>query len=257
MRKIDRREFALLAAGTSILGGCAAARPPVASTPEIPTGAPAPVPGPATPALAWREDEVGLVSEERPDFDVVVRGCSDTLVLRTRAREVPAGADLDAVEARMRKTMVTAGGVGLAGPQVGLYLRVAVLQLDYKTDNPTTIFVRNPVIVERSDDSIEGYEGCLSIPGVGGKVRRNRWLRIEHTAPDGRVLTAQAEGYNAVLWQHELDHLDGILYVDKLLGELMPMEEVRRLRKEMDAEAAAGDQARLDMLEGASWILPA
>jgi hypothetical protein len=57
-----------------------------------------------------------------------------------------------------------------------------------------------------------------------------------------------------VLWQHELDHLDGVLYVDRLLGELMPMDEVRRLRKEADEKTAAGDQARGDCLEGASWI---
>jgi len=161
------------------------------------------------------------------------------------------------VAARMERTMRDAGGVGIAGPQVGLSLRIATLLLDYKTDAPHVLFVRNPVIVERSDETLEGYEGCLSVPDVGGLVRRNSWLRLEYEGVDGAPASAEAEGYNAVLWQHELDHLDGVIYLDRLLGALMPMDEVRRLRKEAEErERARGakpaDQARLgDCLEGA------
>jgi peptide deformylase len=95
---------------------------------------------------------------------------------------------------------------------------------------------------------------------VGGLVRRNRWLRLEYDTADGARATAEAEGYNAVLWQHELDHLDGVIYLDRLLGELLPMDEVRRRRKEAeDRERAAGanppDQTRRgDCLEGAIAI---
>jgi peptide deformylase len=153
----------------------------------------------------------------------------------------------------MIETMNRASGVGIAGPQVGLALRVALLKLDYKTDNPYTVFVRNPVIVERSDETVDGYEGCLSIPGVGGLVRRNRWIRVEHVVADGEVVTTEAEDANAVLWQHELDHLDGVLYVDLLLGELLPMDEVRRLREELER----GEQSRRfgDCLEGSILIV--
>lgn len=256
MKKIGRREFALVTvAGAPLLGGCVAALPPVASAVEPSREKPAP---PETAAaFEWRKEERKRVDDAGPDFEVVVRGCFDSNVLRTRAREVPAGVDLSTIESRMIRTMTDSGGVGIAGPQVGLYLRVAVLQLDYKTDSPRTIFVRNPVIVERSDETAEGYEGCLSIPGVGGLVRRNSWIKVEHDTLDGETVSVEAEGYNAVLWQHELDHLDGILYVDKLLGDLMPMDEVRRLRKEMEGEGEAEKQAGLDLLEGASWIVPA
>jgi len=243
----------VFAAGAASLAGCAGRCPPPAVSAAT---APAREEPPATSPVAWtwRDEEAARLGRARPDFDVVVRGCSDSLVLRTRARSVPAGLDLSGIEARMLRTMTEAGGVGIAGPQVGLYLRVAVLQLDYKTDAPRTIFARNPVIVERSDRNIEGYEGCLSIPEVGGLVRRSFWIRVEHETVDGEVISVEADGYNAVLWQHELDHLDGVLYVDRLLGELMPMDEVRRLRKEAEEKTAAGDQARGDCLEGASWI---
>jgi len=139
----------------------------------------------------------------------------------------------------MVRTMEAAKGVGLAAPQVGLGLRVAVVKVDYKTNRPRTLFVRNPKIVERSDETIEGYEMCLSIPGIGGLVRRNKWIKIAHTSLDGQTLTTEAEQHNAVLWQHELDHLDGVLYVDKVLGELLPSDEVRRRRKQQDGDTSA------------------
>ncbi len=181
--------------------------------------------------FSWKETERPLIDAAREDFDIVVHGDSGSNVLRLRARAVPPRLDLTTVAARMEKTMRNAGGVGIAGPQVGLNLCVATLMLDYKSEHPETVFARNPIIVERSDETIDGYEGCLSIPDVGGMVRRNAWIKLEHTTFEGETITTEAEGYNAVLWQHELDHLDGILYVDKLLGELLPMDEVRRRRK--------------------------
>jgi len=62
-------------------------------------------------------------------------------------------------------------------------------------------------------------------------VRRNRWIKVRYETNAGKVVSTEAQGPNAVLWQHEIDHLEGILYVDKLQGDLLPMEEVRRLRK--------------------------
>ena len=237
MSETNRRDFLLLsgAAGLSFVAGCAGVR-------ARPDG------------WTWRPAESALLAAVRDDFDVVTRGSASTRILRTRAREVPAGLDLSAVERRMERAMNRAEGVGLAGPQVGLLLRVACLMLDYKTDHPRTVFVRNPVIVERSDDSIEGYEGCLSIPGVGGLVRRNDWIRVEHTSVGGEIVSCEAEGPNAVPWQHEIDHLDGVLYVDKVLGELLPMEEVRRLREQAEpADVSRGPSG--EHLEGSLWLV--
>jgi len=117
-------------------------------------------------------------------------------------------------------------------------LRVVTLVLDYQTDAPRVVFVRNPIIVERSDETVDGYEMCLSIPGVGGLVRRHSWVRLEHMSADGQLVSERAEGANAVLWQHEIDHLDGILYVDRLRGELLPADEVRRRRNRAVEPAA-------------------
>jgi peptide deformylase len=226
MPELSRRAFLSVAAsGLTGLGACAL------SSQTLPRA-------PGFPARPWslRPEEKRLIYQQRPTFDIVVREGSSDEVLRKLARPVPPGLDLDRVAARMERTMREAGGVGIAGPQVGLPLRIATLKLDYKSKQPRIIFVRNPVIVQRSDETIEGYEGCLSVPGVGGMVRRHRWIKIQHTSPEGEVLSTTAEGYNAVLWQHELDHLDGILYLDKLLGELLPMEEVRRRRKLMEQQ---------------------
>jgi peptide deformylase len=230
MKRTSRRNFLRTSslAGATVLLGCGARQQSAGVQQSVPST-----------KWSWQADEQYLLDLERDDFDVVVRGGKGSRVLRQRTRKIPAGVDLSELEERMKKAMSNAKGVGIAGPQVGFNLRVAVLMLDYKSENPQTVFFRNPVIIERSDELIEGYEGCLSVPGVGGRVRRNKWVKIEHTTIDGQVLTAEAEDYNAVLWQHELDHLEGVLYVDRLLGELLPMEEVRRLRQAADENQTA------------------
>ncbi len=205
----------------------------------------------ASKPFGWTEQERLQLAKGDKSFEILVRGAN---VLRRRARPVPDGLDLKKVSARMARAMTKAGGVGLAGPQVGLSLRIATLMLDYKTKHPRIIFVRNPVIVERSDDCQEGYEGCLSIPGVGGRVRRNKWIKIQHSTEQGELIHTEAEGANAVLWQHELDHLEGILYVDKLLGELMPMEKVRELRKLEDEKRDIPPQEISFFMEGSMWV---
>lgn len=203
------------------------------------------------PAAGFPPADWSLSARERrtlqgsSDLALVVQGPKGA-VLRRRCQPVPPALDLQGLSGRMERAMRKAGGVGLAGPQVGLSLRVATLMLDYKTRHPRVVFVRNPIISERSDGTIEGYEGCLSIPGVGGLVRRNRWIRIQHTASDGQVLSTTAQDHNAVLWQHELDHLDGVLYTDRLLGALLPMEEVRRRREQ---------QRRGPASSPTSWLL--
>jgi len=196
-------------------------------------------------------DEAARVGTDRPeldteDFDIVQRGAPDARVLRQWARPVPAGVDLGAVEARLVRTMRGAGGVGLAGPQVGLGLRVAVVLHGWRGSEPRLVFARNPEIVERSDDTIEFYEACLSIAGVGGLVRRSRWVRVLDEAPDGSARVTEAEGADAVLWQHEIDHLDGVLYTDRLLGQLLPIEEMRRRREEQERRRDDKPQARAD-----------
>ena len=189
----------------------------------------------ANPLAALDPGSRTLLSSAGDLFKIMIRGAG---VLRRQALPAPEGLDLRGVAARMERTMLAAKGVGIAGPQVGISLRVATLMLGYRTDEPRMVFTINPRIIQRSDETVEGYEGCLSIPDVGGLVRRNRWVRVRYATLDGREHELRSEGPDAVLWQHELDHLDGVLYTDRLLGKLLPMEEVRRLRKEQQGKTS-------------------
>ncbi len=199
--------------------------------------------GCASAGLAWAEDERQRLDRGVAEgLDIVIHGRPDAGTLRRRGRHVPAGADLSSLAEQMEASMRRAKGVGLAAPQVGLSIRAAVLLLDFRTPSPRLVFAINPRILQRSDKTTQRYEGCLSIPDVGGLVRRNEWVKIGYQSPESIVagdpgeIIAEAEGWNAVLWQHELDHLDGELYTDRLLGELLPSEEMRKRRKEMETE---------------------
>ena len=135
-------------------------------------------------------------------------------ILRKRAKEVTEfNGDLACLLDDMKETMIAADGVGLAGPQVGVLRRVAVISPDGKNFYE---FV-NPVIRASSGRQI-CREGCLSVPGVNGEVIRPQKVDVLAYDRHGRQFTLQAEGYLANICCHEFDHLDGILFVDKMLG---------------------------------------
>jgi len=164
----------------------------------------------------WLDGEQQLVTSDRDDFDIVLRNTPQSSVLRLRAREVPKGLPLELIAHRMVNTMNRAEGVGLAGPQVGLSLRVATILLNCRSETPRTVFAVNPVIVARSDATALGPESCLSIPDVRAEVRRHTWIRVEYTDLDGERVQEEAHGLDAVIWQHEIDHLDGVLFIDRI-----------------------------------------
>ena len=111
----------------------------------------------------------------------------------------------------MIKLMKNASGVGLAAPQIGILQRVIVIQpVDMK---PTALI--NPHIVKR-DGEQTGVEGCLSIPGLYGEVKRAQYVEVEAEDRKGRHLTFEMEGMPARVVQHEIDHLEGILFTDKV-----------------------------------------
>jgi peptide deformylase len=132
-------------------------------------------------------------------------------VLRERAREIPEVTDqVRHFVDDLFHTMRTDGGVGLAANQVGVAERVAVVD----TGNDPLILI-NPVILERSGSQVE-EEGCLSIPEVFADVERAQCVLIETTTLDGARTRVEAEGFKARAIQHEIDHLDGILFFDRL-----------------------------------------
>jgi peptide deformylase len=112
------------------------------------------------------------------------------------------------------ETMRAARGVGLAANQIGVARRVAVVNVG--EDDPPPLVLINPVIVERGNEIETAEEGCLSIPDIFGDVERHARVVVEALDRDGRSYRASATGYKARAIQHEIDHLDGILFLDHL-----------------------------------------
>ncbi|KEO83392.1 peptide deformylase [Tumebacillus flagellatus] len=125
----------------------------------------------------------------------------------------------------MADTMYDYHGIGLAAPQVGISKRVIVV--DYGDEYGGLIEMINPVITEKSG-SVVDVEGCLSIPGLRGHVERFDKLTIQFQQRDGHTYEMKPEGYFARVFQHEIDHLDGILYTDKAI-DTFPVDESEQI----------------------------
>lgn len=137
--------------------------------------------------------------------------------------------DLRALVRDLADTMYDAPGVGLAAPQVGVASRVAVVDVaPGAPESKLHVFV-NPSIAD-SEGRVAGDEGCLSIPGLSEKIDRPRRIRVRATDAQGVPFELEAEGFLARAICHELDHLDGVLIVDRLSG-LRKELALRRLRK--------------------------
>ncbi len=134
--------------------------------------------------------------------------------------------ELRALIADMEDTMHALDGAGLAAPQIGVGLRVVIFGFDSNPRYPEagsvpyTVLI-NPVLTPLSEEIEEGWEGCLSVPGLRGVVPRWRHLRYEGLDPEGRRIDRTVDGFHARVVQHETDHLDGILYP-------MRMKDMRR-----------------------------
>lgn len=115
----------------------------------------------------------------------------------------------------MAETMYTAPGVGLAAPQVGHCLRVAVIDVTKANDPKNLLVLINPVIVA-ADGECTWEEGCLSIPGCAEDVQRSKKVTVHCQDLEGKTVEIEAEDLLAVALQHEIDHLDGILFIDHL-----------------------------------------
>jgi len=120
----------------------------------------------------------------------------------------------------MLKIMYAAQGVGLAAPQIGVNKRLMVYNPtgDSKKWMEETILV-NPRIVEYSSARDEEIEGCLSFPDMQGEVIRSKWIKVEAMTPKGRKIKKKFKGWEARIFQHEYDHLDGTVYIDRLSDE--------------------------------------
>jgi len=158
-------------------------------------------------------------------------------VLRAKAKKVSRfDAYLERLVADMWETMRDAPGVGLAAPQIGESVRVLVAEYEDEA-----VALVNPEIVKRNDEIELGTEGCLSIPGyVGEHVPRSIAVTVKARDPKGKEIRVRAEGWFARILQHEIDHLDGVLYIDHIRPE-----DVRPVTED-DVESEGGPEPAKD-----------
>lgn len=160
-------------------------------------------------------------------------------VLRQKAKPVtPAEAErVRALAPQMLATMYAAPGIGLAAPQVGVLLRLVVLDLQREESRGPMVLL-NPEIIAASRETAVREEGCLSLPGQFADVERPERVKLRWQDLEGKRHEMEADGLLSVCLQHELDHLDGVLFVDHL-SVLKRNMILRKLAKEQKAKQRA------------------
>ncbi len=150
--------------------------------------------------------------------------------LRLKAKQVTKfDTELQTLVDNMFETLRAAPGVGLAAPQIGESLRLVVVEYTEDEDEnakPKKYVLVNPEIIKRSEEMVTDVEGCLSLPGLAGRVERHQAVTVKAKNRFGKPLKIEAEGWLARIFQHEIDHLDGVLYIDRAeeVYELTPEE---------------------------------
>lgn len=158
-------------------------------------------------------------------------------ILRTATAEVDAfDRDLKMLVRDLFETMYHAEGIGLAAPQIGISRRVIVIDLRSEEQPEARLALINPSVVWASAESDKEPEGCLSIPGLEEVIKRSLAIRVEAVDIDGGRMELEAEGLFARVLQHEIDHLDGILFVDRVsaLKRRILMKKWKKIQAEKD-----------------------
>ncbi|MCM1324903.1 MAG: peptide deformylase [Acetobacter sp.] len=136
----------------------------------------------------------------------------------------------------MLETMYADKGVGLAAPQIGLAKRIIVIDdkvTEDGTPGPHPLYMVNPEIIKKSEEKIWFNEGCLSVPGQSAEVERHYAVTVKYLDYNGAEQTLEAEDYLAVILQHETDHLDGVLYIDRI-SRLKRNMILKKLKKQSE-----------------------
>ena len=159
--------------------------------------------------------------------------CHPNAVLKQKAALVNPAVEKDLTDLcrTMAKAMYDAPGIGLAAPQIGVLKRVIVYDLE---DEGRVIALCNPQIVERGDELEIDDEGCLSLPGISVAVERAATCICEAVSLSGKQVRIEADGLHARVLQHEIDHLDGVLILDRAT----PEERKAALQRYREAQAA-------------------
>ncbi|MBE5840406.1 MAG: peptide deformylase [Butyrivibrio sp.] len=171
-----------------------------------------------------KEAKMALRTIREYGDEVLAKKCKDVKEITPRIKELVAD---------MLETMYEANGVGLAAPQVGILKRVVVIDCSPEGDQP--IVMINPEILETSGEQT-GYEGCLSLPGKSGIVTRPNYVKAKAFDLEGKEYIIEGEELLARAICHELDHLDGHMYVEKVEGDLVDNEEIMAQAEENQEE---------------------
>ncbi|MBI1337112.1 MAG: peptide deformylase [Phycisphaera sp.] len=154
-------------------------------------------------------------------------------VLRNKASELRGVThEVCAVAQRMLQLMHEAPGVGLAAPQVGLPWRMFVANARQDGDSEDLVFI-NPRLIDPSREVGDYEEGCLSLPGINANIRRPLGITIEATDLEGKTFRMTSQTLSARIWQHEYDHLDGVLILDRMTP--LDKRANQRLIRELEA----------------------
>ena len=172
-----------------------------------------------TSRSAWTEWEKTVIEQSDSVMYVCVMP-ADSTILRAQSRDFGpkelASSQLKTLIDKMYRTLTdpSQDGVGIAAPQVGINRRMVLVMRYDKPDMPIEPYL-NIKIDSLLGEKVSGPEGCLSVPPYRGTVRRYPSVQISYLKPDGTPVTEKVEGYSAIIFQHECDHLDGILYTDR------------------------------------------
>ncbi|MFD7310744.1 peptide deformylase [Promicromonospora sp. NPDC059942] len=166
------------------------------------------------------------MSQHRSDDNWIKGVADDDLVTIGDPRLKAPTSEIEADQAQeLLATLTTRlrelNGAGLAAPQIGVSVRAAIVEVrrtDVFPDRPETglIQILNPTVLERSAETVLDWEGCFSVPGYLGLVPRSETITVRYTDETGQILTSEVSGYAARVFQHEIDHLDGLVYLDRM-----------------------------------------
>ena len=186
------------------------------------------------------DEPLALVLDDSPAGDQLLRTPSRPLDLADPAT--------DHLAQRMLATVLDAGGVGIAAVQVGIPRALLWAQRFDLEGQPFEAFV-NPQVVALSEEIAEGWEGCLSVSDIYSLVDRSTSIELRYQTLDGRELTGIVEGFTAVILQHELDHLDGVLFTDRADPDaFLSREEYMEIKRqrEQDEQDEVDDVDQVD-----------
>ena len=165
--------------------------------------------------------------------------------LRQVAGEIPVvDAEIKKLAADMLETMYDAPGIGLAAPQIGELKRIVVMDLSKDGEPNDPIVMINPEILKYSDDTVTTEEGCLSIPGLYVEIVRPKQVLLRGIDIDGNTVEFESDDFEARLFQHELDHLNGVLMFDRMTPE-QRKEAIAEYQRISEQAANAAPKRRL------------